>query len=267
MTSTCFTPFKIPKVRVTQLNSCGQAVTGCSTVVSDGIISVALTKEYEARQEFFVKNGNGDFCVKETNPPILKWINLVLTFCNVDPELINIMSAEPTYLNDAVSPSAIGYNTQEGTAANANFALEGWTRITNSSVPGHRAVGDPGPTFQGEVGVSCRPLLGVVTDRGRRDSVVEVRGLSGHDVDQFRVHVAEGEDQVDPLQDRWVGLLDAEVTIAVLDEELLAGLILLGQGDRNDAVTDHSGAPSDRLTTGVELSHPHLRNLEGRKTG
>lgn len=135
MTSTCFTPFKIPKVRVTQLNSCGQVVTGCSTVVSDGIISVALTKEYEARQEFFVKNGNGDFCVKETNPPILKWINLVLTFCNVDPELINIMSAEPTYLNDAVSPSAIGYSTQEGTASSANFALEGWTRITNSSVP------------------------------------------------------------------------------------------------------------------------------------
>lgn len=135
MTSICYTPFKIPKVRVTKVDSCGTPLTGCSTVVSDGIISVALTKEYEARQEFFVKNGNGDFCVRETNPPILKWINLVLTFCNVDPELVNIMAAEPLYLNDAVAPSAIGYSTEEGTAASANFALEGWTRLTNTSTP------------------------------------------------------------------------------------------------------------------------------------
>src|SRR5262245_753968 len=124
MTSICYTPFKIPKVRVTQLNSCGAAVTGCTFAVTDGIISIALTKEYEARQEFFVKNGNGDFCVRETNAPILKWINIVATFCNVDPEMYNIMSAEPLYLNDAVSPVAIGYSTQEGTAAAANFALE-----------------------------------------------------------------------------------------------------------------------------------------------
>lgn len=132
MTSRCYTPFKIPKVRVTQLNSCGAAVTGCSTVVSDGIISIALTKEYEARQEFFVKNGNGDFCVKETNAPILKWINLVITFCGVDPELVNIMSAEPLYNDNATSPTAIGFSTQEGTAANANFALEGWTLLANN---------------------------------------------------------------------------------------------------------------------------------------
>lgn len=131
MTSVCYTPFKLPRVRVTQLNACGTPVTGCSTVVSSGIISVAMTKEYEERQEFFVKNGDGDFCVRATNPPILKWINLVITFCNVDPELVNIMSAEPLVLNDAASPVATGWSTQEGSAANVNFALEGWTRLTN----------------------------------------------------------------------------------------------------------------------------------------
>jgi hypothetical protein len=132
MSSVCYTPWKIPKVRVTQLNSCGLPVTGCSTVVSDGIISVAMTNEYEARQEFFVKNGNGDFCVQQTNPPILKWINLVLTFCNVDPELVGIMTAEPLVLNDAASPVATGFNTSVGSAANSNFALEGWTRLSNN---------------------------------------------------------------------------------------------------------------------------------------
>jgi hypothetical protein len=94
-----------------------------------------MTKEYEDREEFFVKNGDGVFCVKETNPPVLKWINLVLTFCNVDPELVNIMSAEPLVYDDAASPRATGFNTQEGSAANANFALEGWTRLSGLSTP------------------------------------------------------------------------------------------------------------------------------------
>lgn len=135
MTAICYTPWKVPRIRVTKLNSCGQPVTGCSTVVSDGIISIAMTKEYEEREEFFVKNGDGQFCVKETNPPILKWLNLVVTMCNVDPELVNIMSAEPLVLDDAVSPRATGFSTEEGTAAVANFALEGWTRLSGLSVP------------------------------------------------------------------------------------------------------------------------------------
>lgn len=133
MTSVCYTPWKIPTVRVTQLNACGQPVTGCSTVVSDGIISIAMTKEYEDREEFFVKNGDGKFCVRETNPPILKWINLVITFCNVDPELVGIISGEALVMDDAAEPQATGYNTSENAASDVNFSLEGWTRLTNVS--------------------------------------------------------------------------------------------------------------------------------------
>ena len=136
MTSVCYTPWRVPKVRVTQLSSCGLPVTGCSTVVTDGIISIEMTKEYEDREEFFVKNGDGVFCVRETNPPILKWINLTLTFCNVDPELVGITTSEPLVLDDSASPRATGFSTQEGTAATANFALEAWTRLTNISTGG-----------------------------------------------------------------------------------------------------------------------------------
>ena len=134
MTSVCYTPWKIPRVRATKLSSCGVPVTGCSTVVSDGIISIEMTKEYEDREEFFVKNGDGNFCVRETNPPILKWINLTLTFCNVDPELVNIMSGEQMVANDAAAPVNTGYSTDEGAVLNSFFALEGWTRISGAGV-------------------------------------------------------------------------------------------------------------------------------------
>jgi hypothetical protein len=118
---------------VTKLSSCGVPVTGCSTVVTDGIISVEMTKEYEDRQEFFVKNGDGNFCVKQTNPPILKWINLKLTFCNVDPEMVNIVTGNPLVANDAASPVNMGYSEEEGSAANVNFALETWTRLAGNA--------------------------------------------------------------------------------------------------------------------------------------
>jgi hypothetical protein len=135
MTTVCFTPFKIPRVRATRLNSCGQVVTGsCSQVVTDGIISVAMTKNYEDREEFFIKNGDGTFCVRETTAPILKWIDLVITFCNVDPDIINIMAAEPLYSDDSSQAKKIGWSTTEGSAANVNFAFEGWTRLSGTGV-------------------------------------------------------------------------------------------------------------------------------------
>jgi len=133
MTSQCFSPYNLPFVRITQLDSCGLPVTGdCSQVVSEGIITVEMTKEYEDRVDLFKKNGDGKFCFKKTIPPILKWINITFTFCNVDPELVPILSENPAYLNDADTPVATGYSTEEDGAYTVNFAFEAWTRLGNT---------------------------------------------------------------------------------------------------------------------------------------
>ena len=133
MATVCFTPLKVPRVRVTRLNSCGQAVTGsCSQVVTDGIISIEMTKNYEDREEFFIKNADGQFCVRETNPPILKWIDLVFTFCNVDPDIVNIMANEPLYTSNDTAATKIGWSTEEGSVNNVFFAFEGWTRLASN---------------------------------------------------------------------------------------------------------------------------------------
>jgi len=134
MVSVCVTPFKIPRVRVTKLDACGNPVLGsCSSVSSKGIISVEMTKEMQDRNDFYTENGDGEFCVKVTDPPKLKWINLTLTFCNVDPEMVNIMTSDPIVLSDATTPAAIGNRLREGSVASANFALEGWTRVAGSN--------------------------------------------------------------------------------------------------------------------------------------
>ena len=134
MASVCFAPIRVPMIRATKLDACGSVVVGaCSTVATDGIITVEQTGEYNDRQDFFTLNGDGLPCITDTSPPILKWVNVTITFCRVDPELINLLTGEPLVLNDAASPLAVGFRTREGSAATSNFAFEAWSRLSGSS--------------------------------------------------------------------------------------------------------------------------------------
>lgn len=131
MATICATPFKVPALRATLLNECGVVVEGaCSSIVTSGIITVEIAREYEDREDFYTKNADGVFCVKETDPPILKWINLTMTFCNVDPQLVNFIAGESVLTDDAETPNVIGFRNSEGASANANVAIELWTRTT-----------------------------------------------------------------------------------------------------------------------------------------
>ena len=136
MATVCATPFKVPRLRATRLDECGNVVEGdCSTVVTDGTITVEIAREYEDREDFFKKNGDGVFCVKETDPPILKWINLTMTFCNVDPYLVNLIAGEAVLMDDATPPNVIGFRNTEGASADVNVAIEVWTRTTGQCLP------------------------------------------------------------------------------------------------------------------------------------
>lgn len=137
MPTVCATPFKVPRLRATRLDECGNVVEGdCSTVVTDGTITVEIAREYEDREDFFKKNGDGVFCVKETDPPILKWINLTMTMCNVDPHLVNLVAGEEVLEDDATPPNVIGFRNSEGSSALVNVAIEVWTRTTGACLPG-----------------------------------------------------------------------------------------------------------------------------------
>jgi hypothetical protein len=134
MATICAVPFKVPRIRVTRLDVCGTVVTDtCGSLTSDGVITVEIAREYEDREDFFRKNGDGVFCVKETTAPILKWINVTLTMCNVDPQLVNLVAGEPLVVDDAVAPNTVGYRVREGATAAVNFAFELWTRSAPTS--------------------------------------------------------------------------------------------------------------------------------------
>lgn len=138
MPSTCFTPIGGHTMRAIKLDACGTVLTAGSSckIVSNGFVRVNRTAEYENPDEFIVKNANGDICINERTSPLLKWLNLEMEFCRVDPELFNLISGSPLVMDDAATPSAIGFRTREGVIPTVNFSLEVWTRMTGTACSG-----------------------------------------------------------------------------------------------------------------------------------
>ena len=134
MTSQCLPVLQFDVVRVTRLNECGTPIDStCAYAVSEGVITLAMTNNNQDRQEYLQLNGQGNICVDEAKEAQLRWINFELTFCNVDPELFNIITAEPLVLNDATSPVAIGWDTTQDAPLRSYFALEAWTNTGGDS--------------------------------------------------------------------------------------------------------------------------------------
>lgn len=129
MPSQCLPLLRFDAVRVTRLNNCGQVVDStCSYATSQSVVSLAMTNTNVDRQDYLQLNGRGRICSDDTIEAQLRWIDIELVFCSVDPELFNIVTASPLVLNDeAPTPRSIGWDTTTDASLNSFFALEGWT--------------------------------------------------------------------------------------------------------------------------------------------
>ena len=131
MTSVCQAPIQGTTMRVQSINSCGTpAVGSCVSAVSAGLVSVEMQDQVESGQEIVVMNAAGLICINEKSPVQLKWIDVTITFCNVDPELFNLITGSTLVLNDAAAPAAVGFQTRTSNYAAGQFALEVWTNIS-----------------------------------------------------------------------------------------------------------------------------------------
>lgn len=114
-------------VRITRLDECGVPVYGsCGSVVSEGFITVTWAPEKESGAEYTQKNAWGELCINDKDADITKWVNVTVEFCEVDPDVLDIMAA--------ANPVIVGSDTigaTFGTDANvSSFAVEVWTKKT-----------------------------------------------------------------------------------------------------------------------------------------
>jgi hypothetical protein len=118
-------------MRLTRLDECGNPFVGeCATIVTDGFISVTLSDEVEAGEEYTQKNAWGDFCIAEKDADRRKWVNVAIQMCEVDPEVLDLVGGA-TPIEDG-SGSIIGATFGRDPNPNS-FAIEVWTKKAGSS--------------------------------------------------------------------------------------------------------------------------------------
>lgn len=115
------------RVRITRLDECGVPVYGsCSVVVSEGFITVTWGTEKEDGQEYTQKNAWGDLCINDKDAPITKWVNVGIEFCEVDPDVLDIITgANPVVVGSDTIGATFGTSQAVGA-----FAVEVWTKKT-----------------------------------------------------------------------------------------------------------------------------------------
>lgn len=132
MATKTFSPILGKRIRVTQLNASG-AVPAASTAdamaVSDGFISVNIAAEIEEGTELTSRKANGALCISERGNPSFKRLTLDITFCEVDPGLVSLVSNAVPYLKGAPSSDTIGFTMPEGEITK-KFAFELWTGLS-----------------------------------------------------------------------------------------------------------------------------------------
>lgn len=131
MATTKFASIKARRIRTTAVDSCGAPITGVGscTIVTSGFVSVALSAQVEDGEEFLVKNAWGELCINEKDDSRVKRWDGTIEFCEVDPQLLSLLSGGRTFLDG--SDVAIGGTF--GEQVGQDFALELWTKIAGGA--------------------------------------------------------------------------------------------------------------------------------------
>jgi hypothetical protein len=123
------------RLRITRLSPTGDPVAGaCSSVVTDGFISVAVSQEVQDGDEITQPNAWGDNCINDKSADLVKWVNVTMSFCLVNPDILDIVAGgNPLATGTAPNQTFIGASF--GPATNTDrFAIEVWTKKVNDAI-------------------------------------------------------------------------------------------------------------------------------------
>lgn len=129
MAGTCFSMVRGRVMRATRLDGCGRVKSsGTSNVTSEGFVSIAFTANIDEGEEITVTNASGKTCVRDTPVPRLSNYTLVITFCEVNPELYAMITGQAVVFN--ANGEAVGFRVNTDVdPSDSGFALEVWSNV------------------------------------------------------------------------------------------------------------------------------------------
>lgn len=131
-----FQSFQVCAVRATRLSSTGAPLTGATVTngyIGKAPISVKLDPDAQAGVELTAQNGCGTLCGYYQQPEQLKKYKLSFMLCDLDHELIELLTDEPVV---TVGGQTVGHTAKRVGACSNNVrngvALEFWSKKWNS---------------------------------------------------------------------------------------------------------------------------------------
>jgi hypothetical protein len=113
--------------RFTRLDVCGNPVVGPkTTLVTDGFVTVTMSPQYQEADEITVVKANGKPCVSDKPADTLKWWDVTITLCQVNPALASMLGGYESVLDFA--GSAVGYRIAEEITTEG-VGLELWSDV------------------------------------------------------------------------------------------------------------------------------------------
>lgn len=114
------------RLRATRVDRCGMPLAGeRSSLVTSGFVSVRYTPNMEEGEDLTLKNADGRNCVVDRTAPELKWMDIEGVLCEVDVELLAMMTGMPQVLDYAERPN--GFRFTKDVNVDEGFALEVWS--------------------------------------------------------------------------------------------------------------------------------------------
>lgn len=116
------------RLRVTRVGACGLPIAGeGSSIITDGFVTVSLTRSMRDAEEIEQTNADGQICVADRTAPELKWYEFSAEFCAVDPELLSFFTDDPVVLDYAQQP--VGFRSTKRVKVDEGAAVELWTGV------------------------------------------------------------------------------------------------------------------------------------------
>ncbi|MFI5493591.1 PKD domain-containing protein [Actinoplanes sp. NPDC051859] len=123
------TPVKGKMLRATKLGPCGDPVVGAGgwpvQVVTKGFVSVEYSAEVDDGEEIDQRDANGDSCVYVPARRRIKFYNVTVTACRVDPELYSLFTGSPIVVDE--TGTSTGLRVTSAVNQDSAVALELWS--------------------------------------------------------------------------------------------------------------------------------------------
>jgi hypothetical protein len=115
------------RIRLTALDECGapDLTNPCGSIVTSGFVSVSWSDELETGEEYTQKNAWGDFCIAEKDADRVKWTNVTISLCEIDPQILVMLGGAIPNL-DTQGHIVGAFFTRDPNPL--SFAIEVWTK-------------------------------------------------------------------------------------------------------------------------------------------